>query len=85
MKIKEAALREIQRMEKVFSNIEIVEDTRLLNLAKSYFADAKYFYEKGDFLNAFEAIVISWAYVDALLHFGKVKVSEELKKFFTIS
>ena len=71
-------------MEEVFSDIEVLENSKIFELSRSYFKDAKYFYEKGDFINAFEAVIISWAYIDALLHLGKVKVSEKVKKYFTI-
>ncbi len=84
MNIRELAMREIGRMEKVFSEIEILEDSEVLLLAKSYFSDSKFFLEKEEYVNAFEAVVISWAYVDSLLHFGKVKVPDQLKDLFTI-
>ena len=84
MSVKEMALREIERMERVFSQIEVVTDTDVLVLAASYFKDSKFFFEKGEYLNAFEAVVISWAYIDSLLHFNKVKVPDELKDLFTV-
>ncbi|UCD73452.1 MAG: DUF357 domain-containing protein [Candidatus Bathyarchaeota archaeon] len=84
MKVKELAMREIGRMEKVFSEIEVLEDSEVFLLAKSYFSDSKFFLEKEEFVNAFEAVVISWTYIDSLLHFGKVKVPDQLKDLFTI-
>lgn len=80
--LKEEALREIRRMEEVFGSLE-GEGGDVLKLARSYFEDSKYFFSRGDYLKAFEAAVISWAYVDALLHFRKVKVAEEHLKYFT--
>jgi hypothetical protein len=53
-------------------------------LAKSYLTDAKYFYEKKKFLEAFEAAVIAWAYLDAGLHLKVFKIPESMKKIFTI-
>ena len=84
MSIRKLTTREIGRMEKVFSEIEVLEDSEVFLLAKSYFSDSKSFLEKEEFVNAFEAVVISWAYVDSLLHFGKVKIPDQLKDLFTI-
>ncbi len=81
--IEKLSLREIGRMEEVFSEIQILEDSKIFLLAESYFKDSKFFFEKGEYLNAFEAVIISWAYVDSLLHFGKVDLPKELKHLFT--
>lgn len=84
MDVRELALREIRRMERVFSEIEVIEDSKVFLLAESYFKDSKFFFEKKEYVNAFEAVIISWAYVDSLLHFNKVKVPDRLKQSFTI-
>ena len=81
--LKREAEREIWRMEEVFRSLE-GEEGDVLRLARSYFEDSKYFFERGDYLKAFEAAVISWAYVDALLHMGKVKIAKDLLKHFTV-
>jgi len=81
--LKREAEKEIERMEGVFGSIE-GEEGEVLRLARSYFEDSKYFFEKEDYLKSFEAAVISWAYVDALLHFGKVRIPKELLKYFTV-
>ena len=84
MNMKKLALREIERMEGVFSQIEVIADTEVFSLAESYFNDSKSFFERGEYLNAFEAVIISWAYVDSLLHFNKAKIPDELKDLFTL-
>ena len=84
MSVRKMALREIERMERVFSQIEVIADTDVFSLAESYFSDSKFFFERGEYLNAFEAVVIAWAYIDSLLHFSKVKIPDELKDLFTV-
>jgi hypothetical protein len=86
MELEDLARKEIEKMEKILKEVK-VKDTKALevyNLALSYFTDAKHFLEKKDFVRAFEAIVICWAYLDACLHFGFLETSEEFKKYFTI-
>jgi len=86
MEVEEAAKKEMERMEEVIDKVEILSDEgkEVLRLAKSYLTDAKYFYEKKKFLEAFEAAVIAWAYLDAGLHLKVFKIPESMKKIFTI-
>jgi len=73
----------VERMKSVFENMRILgDDNGILDLAKRYLADAEYFLDKGDELRAVEALAISWAYVDALLHLKLVEVAD--KEFFTV-
>lgn len=86
MELEELTKKEIEKMENVFKEVKI-KDAKALevyNLALSYFTDAKHFLDKKDFVRAFEAIVICWAYLDACLHFGFLEISEEFKKHFTV-
>jgi len=86
MELEELTKKEIEKMENVLKEVKI-KDAKALevyNLALSYFTDAKHFLDKKDFVRAFEAIVICWAYLDACLHFGFLEISEEFKKHFTI-
>jgi len=78
--------KEIEKMEKVFKEIKIVnkDGLEIYNLALSYSNDSKHFLEKKDFLRAFEAVIISWAYIDAGLHLKLFEVPENLKSYFTI-
>jgi len=86
MEVEEAAKKEMERMEEVIDKVEALSDEgkEVLRLAKSYLTDAKYFYEKKKFLEAFEAAVIAWAYLDAGLHLKVFKIPESMKKIFTI-
>lgn len=86
MDLKELVKKEIEKMEKVINKVKIKDSiaVEVYNLALSYFIDAKHFFEKNDFIKAFEAIVICWAYIDACLHFNFLEIPDELKKYFTI-
>jgi len=86
MDVEDLAKKEIEKIENVIKEVKIKDEKALevYNLALSYFLDAKHFFEKKDFIRAFEAIVISWAYLDSCLHFGFIEVPEEFKKYFTI-
>jgi hypothetical protein len=86
MELEELTKKEVEKMENVLKEVKI-KDAKALevyNLALSYFTDAKHFLDKKDFVRAFEAIVICWAYLDACLHFGFLEISEEFKKHFTV-
>jgi hypothetical protein len=86
MELEKLCKSEIDKMESILKEVK-VKDVRALevyNLALSYFTDAKHFFDKNDFVRAFEAIVICWAYLDACLHFGFLEISEEFKKYFTV-
>ena len=73
----------IERMKRVFEDLSIIgDDNGIIDLAKRYLSDAEYFLNKGDELRAVEALAISWAYIDALLHLEVIKVKD--KEFFTI-
>ncbi|MEM5815178.1 MAG: DUF357 domain-containing protein [Candidatus Aenigmatarchaeota archaeon] len=84
--IEELCKKEIEKMEKVIREVKIVNPNGLeiFNLSLSYLKDSKYFFEKKDFLRSFEAIIISWAYIDVGLHLKLFEISESLKIYFTI-
>ena len=86
--IKKSAEKEIQRIEKVFEKLEIVEKAdknaaEFYDFAKRYFEDGKWFFGKEKFIEAFEAAIIAWAYIDAGLKLGFFSVPKELKGNFT--
>jgi len=88
MEIKKSAEKELARMEKVFEKLEIMgkadkNAAEFYDFAKRYFEDGKWFFKKEKFIEAFEAAVISWAYVDAGLKLGFFSVPKELKGNFT--
>jgi len=83
--MKEEAEKEIKKMQPIVDSLKLEnkEAKELFQMTRSYFNDAKYFFEKGKFLQAFEAAVISWAYIDAGLHLGVFTVDSNFSKMFT--
>jgi len=84
--MKEEAEKEIKKMQPVIDSLKLQNKKaeELFKMTHAYFNDAKYFFEKGKYLQAFEAAVISWAYVDAGLHLKVFGVDKEFKKMFTV-
>jgi hypothetical protein len=80
------AKEEIDRVGQILKELKLTktEGQKILELIKSYFIDAKHFYKEGKFLQAFEAAVICWAYMDAGLHLGVFEVPANLLKHFTV-
>ena len=56
----------------------------VFELAIAYATDSLYFLKNGKRDEALEAYSIAWAYIDALLHLGLVKVPRRFKKLFTV-
>lgn len=56
----------------------------LFQMANAYFKDSFHFSKKGDLVSAFEAINISWGYIDSGMRLGLFDVPVELKKWFTV-
>ena len=85
MDIEKQAEKEIKRMDGIIGKVELVDDRgkTLFQAAKTYFSDSKYFLEKKKFLEASEAAVISWSYIDAGLHVKVFRVPKELEESFT--
>ncbi len=85
MSLKQEAKKEIQRIEKILQTLKLRnrKGKKLLELIKAYFQDSKYFFQKKKYLQAFEAAVICWAYVDAGLHLKVFSVGKEIRKWFT--
>jgi hypothetical protein len=83
--MKEEAEKEIKKMQPVIDSLRLEkkEAKELFQLTHSYFNDAKYFFEKRKFLQAFEAAVICWAYIDAGLHVGIFTIDSKFSKMFT--
>jgi hypothetical protein len=87
MKIDLAAKREMARMEKIFQQLEIIEKGKaeeFYSFAKNYFEDGKYFFAKKKYVEAFEAFIISWAYLDIGLKLNLFIAPEQIKKYFTV-
>lgn len=84
MTIKRDAEKELARMQKVFDGIKAKDGKEYFDFAKTYFEDGKYFFEKKKYLEAFEAAVIAWAYIDFGLKLGYFEVPKEQNKWFTV-
>ena len=68
------------------SKVKIVEKHKkeaedLLDLAKRYFDDAKFFEKKGDLVNAFGAICYAHAFLDIGARLGFFDVGKDSKMF----
>lgn len=81
--LKQNAEKEINRMQEVFDKIKVKDGKEYFAFAKTYFEDSKYFFGKKKYLEAFEAAVIAWSYIDFGLKLGWFKVPQEQKKWFT--
>jgi len=81
--LKGAAEKEVKRLEEIMRDVDVVEPNKVYDLALCYYQDAKHFLAKEMYLEAFEAAVIAWAYMDALLHMNKIRVAPETLKYFT--
>jgi hypothetical protein len=58
-----------RRLEKELKNANIKNDDRSIDFLeniKAYLKDSKYFYEKGDLVRSFEAIIWAWSWWEIL-------------------
>ena len=80
------AKKEIDKIELILKELKLVDSKgkNILDLINSYFEDAKYFYSKRQFIQAFEAAVMCWTYADAGLHLNVFEINDGLKKLFTL-
>jgi hypothetical protein len=85
---KEKINAEIEKMREVILEARLVKkDSKadeLLSLARSYFDDSKFFLSQGKLVEAFEAIVITWAYLDAGLRLKIFSIPAKFRGIFTI-
>ena len=79
---------QLSKMQGVLKVVEILkpatEVEQIMTLSRAYAKDALHFLEKGDREDSIEAFGIAWAYLDALLHLGKIKVPEKFVDWFTV-
>ncbi len=73
-------------LEKV--NVTVPEPSHLnrvsddfLNMIRSYYKDAKYFYEHGDYVNSFAAVNYAYGWLDAGARLGLFDVSGDHRLF----
>lgn len=87
MAIKEYAEKEMKRMG-VIKEVKVVSKDKkakeFFEFADNYYNDGLYFFKKGQYEEAFEAFIISWAYLDISLKMGFISVPEMFKKVFTV-
>ena len=86
--LKERTEKEIDMMEKVFRSLSVKDgenklSSEFFDMSSNYFNDSKFFVQKKDYLRAFEAVVISWAYIDAGIKAGLFEVPVNLREYFT--
>lgn len=68
MKLEEQVKIELKRTKFAFKELKINNKNKakeLYELANSYFKDAKYFYQQGRLLEAFELFAYTWGLLDA--------------------
>ena len=85
--MQDKAKKEIDRLSEIFDNIKVKNKKKakeFFAFAKNYYNDSKYFYDKKKYIEAFEATIIAWAYLDSGLKMDFFEVPKELKKHFTI-
>ncbi|MBR9681416.1 MAG: DUF357 domain-containing protein [Candidatus Altiarchaeota archaeon] len=81
----EAQLAKLQTVLKVVESLDTGASVKqIMTLSQAYANDAVHFMEKGEREDAIEAFGIAWAYLDALLHLGKIKVPEQFLAWFTV-
>jgi hypothetical protein len=86
--LRERTEKEIEMMRKVFKAIRVKEDNNpisisFFDMASNYFSDCVFFFEKQDYIRAFESVVISWSYIDAGIKADFFTVTKDLKQYFT--
>ncbi len=93
MNEKDELIKEIKKhtpiLEKALNSIRIANKgpdfEELYKMALAYFNDSKYFFEKKRYVQSFEALIISWAYLDSGLRLGIFELLDsDLLTYFTI-
>ncbi len=87
MSIKAYAEKEMKRMDQIFSEIKLVSNNskakEFFDFAHNYYQDGIHFFKEEKYEESFEAFIISWAYLDISLKLNFLKISENIKKYFT--
>ena len=86
MEIKKATEKEMKRMKAVFEKLKVHDKGKakeFYDFASNYHSDGFYFYDKKMYVEAFEALIIAWAYIDTGLKLGYFSAPKEQKKWFT--
>ena len=75
-KITEEALKTLEVAVHGKSLLKVVADD-FLTMAKSYFEDARHYYEKGDYVTAFAALNYAHGFIDAGVRLGVFKGEDD--------
>ncbi len=75
-KITEEALGRLELAVHKKSLLKVVADD-FLTMAKSYFNDARYYYQKGDYVTAFAALNYAHGFIDAGVRLGVFKGEDD--------
>ncbi len=86
MELQNEAEKELRRIDEILGKVNLIKSDgrELLRICESYHEDAHGFLKAQKFLQAFEAAVICWAYIDAGIHLGVFQVPKEFSRLFTI-
>jgi len=88
MTIKDYAQKEMERMTEVMKKVKVFSKDKKAeefhDFASSYYNDGLYFFKKGQYEDAFEAFIISWAYLDISLKLGFIDIPKDIRKVFTV-
>jgi hypothetical protein len=76
-------------MTKAIANIRLILKDKafkeLHEAALAYYKDSKHFFKIKKYVQSFEALMISWAYLDSGLKLGVFELTDEkMKHYFTI-
>lgn len=83
--VKGLAEKEMKRMTEIFKELNVLDKSKaqeFYDFAKNYFEDGRHFFEKEQFIQAFEAFIIAWAYLDIGLKLNLFQT--KLLKYFTV-
>jgi hypothetical protein len=75
--------KQLERIEREMENIRVTgnfDRKRLdpvIGNMRAYVSDCRHFLEKGDLINAFEAVVYAWGILETCRHLGVIRDSDE--------
>ena len=77
--------REYKKLHIVFNRIRFVGDhSDVWKLVLSYWEDCKYFYNKHEYIKAFELINYIWGMLDILANLNMLELPNDIKKWFKV-
>ncbi|BBL45580.1 hypothetical protein MJ1_0418 [Nanobdella aerobiophila] len=75
--------REYDKLNKIFSDIRFF-NRNIEDYVRSYYNDFLYFYDRKEYIKAFELENYIWGIIDILLNLKLIEVKEEYKKWFKL-